>query len=292
MGISKRISVFMLAFVIGAIGIVSVESGQSKAESEAFYGVNSSVDGLFSIKKTKSINVNVIGRLNSDSQSKAPNSKFIMPSAMAVRPSDGALFVWNNKEKNQGKTIHTGDLLEVDKCSGTASVIGHKKSQGLELKALAFGPDEVLYGLNDSLYQIDTNTGESRPIGSPSSWFYRKWLRIGGADFDPKTGTLYAVESRHSRSQRIVTVNTSTGEVTKVGMVSEKFAPVGSIVFTREGTLIGSGGWGSKAFLFEMDTKGKVLGTWNFKSQYMPLGMAFATSCGETNQLSSVIKGR
>jgi DNA-binding beta-propeller fold protein YncE len=292
MGISKKISVFMLVFVMGSIGIMAVEPGRSRAENEALYGVNSSVDGLFSIKKTKSVNVNVIGRLNSDSQSKEPKSKFITPSGMAARPSDGALFVWNNKEKVQGKTIHTGDLLEVDKCSGSASVVGPKKSQGLDLKALAFGEDGVLYGLNDSLYKIDTNTGETKPIGSPSGWFYRKWLRIGAADFDPKTGTLYAVESRHSRSQRIVTVNTSTGKVTKVGMVSEEFAPVGSIVFTPNGTLIGSGGWGSKAFLFEMDTKGNVLKSWNVKSPYMPQGMAFGTSCGETNRLSSAIKDR
>ena len=280
MGVSKKISVFMLVFVMGSIGIMAVEPGQSRAENEALYGVNSSVGGLFSIKKTKSVNVNVIGRLNPDSQSKERNSKFIRPSAMAARPSDGALFVWNNKEKVQGKTIHTGDLLEVDKCSGAASVVGPKKSQGLDLKALAFGEDGVLYGLNDSLYKIDTNTGETKPIGSPSGWFYRKWLRIGAADFDPKTGTLYAVESRHSRSQRIVTVNTSTGKVTKVGMVSEEFAPVGSIVFTPDGTLIGSGGWGSKAFLFEMDTNGKVLKRWKVKSPHMPQGMAFGTSCG------------
>jgi DNA-binding beta-propeller fold protein YncE len=292
MGISKKTSVFMLVFVMGSIGIVSLEPGQSRAENKALYGVNSSVDGLFSIKKTKSVNVNVIGKLNSDSQLKESNSKFVTPSAMAVRPSDGALFVWNNEEKDHGKTIHTGDLLEVDKCSGTASVVAPKKSKGLDLNALAFGEDGVLYGLNDSLYQIDTNTGETRPIGAPSGWFYRKWLRIGAADFDPKTGTLYAVERRHSKSQRIVTVNTNTGEVTKVGMVSKKFAPIGSIVFTREGTLIGSGGGGRKAFLFEMDTNGNVLKSWQVKSPYMPQGMALAPSCGETNRLSSVIRHR
>ena len=280
MGISKKISVFMLVFVMGAIGIVAFEPGQSRAENEALYGINSSVDGLFSIKKTKSINVNVIGRLNSDFHSKAPDSKFIRPSAMAVRPSDGALFVWNNKEKDQGKTIHTGDLLAVDKCSGSASVVGHSNSQGLDLKALAFGSDETLYGMNDSLYQIDTNTGETKPIGSPSGWFYKKWLRIGAADLDPNTGILYAVENRHARSQRIVTVNTNTGGVKKIGMVSEEFAPIGSIVFTSEGTLIGSGGWGRKAFLFEMDTNGNVLKRWKVKSPHMPQGMAFGTSCG------------
>ena len=280
MGISKRISVFVLVLIMGTIGILTVEPRQSGAESEALYGVNSSVDGLFSIKKTKSINVNVIGRLNSNFHSKASDSKFIRPSAMAVRPSDGALFVWNNKEKDQGKTIHTGDLLAVDKCSGSASVVGHSNSQGLDLKALAFGSDETLYGMNDSLYQIDTNTGETKPIGSPSGWFYKKWLRIGAADLDPNTGILYAVENRHARSQRIVTVNTNTGGVKKIGMVSEEFAPIGSIVFTSEGTLIGSGGWGRKAFLFEMDTNGKVLKRWKVKSPHMPQGMAFGTSCG------------
>ncbi len=282
----------MLFVVMGAIGIVAFEPGQSRAENEALYGINASVDGLYSIKKSKSIKVNVIGRLNSDSQSTAPNSKFIRPSAMAMRPSDGALFVWNNKEKEHGKTIHTGDLLEVDKCSGSASVVGHNDSQGLDLKALAFGPDDKLYGLNDSLYQIDTNTGETKPIGSPSGWFYQKWLRIGAADFDPNTGTLYAVEKRHSRSQRIVTVNTSTGEVKKIGMVSEEFAPIGSIVFTPQGTLIGSGGWGRKAFLFEMDRNGNVLKRWKVKSPHMPQGMAFGVPCGETHRLTSVRKDR
>ena len=57
MGISKRISVFVLVLIMGTIGILTVEPRQSGAESEALYGVNSSVDGLFSIKKTKSINV-------------------------------------------------------------------------------------------------------------------------------------------------------------------------------------------------------------------------------------------
>lgn len=282
----------MLVFVMGSIGIIAVEPGPSRAEEGSLYGVNSSVDGLFSIKNPKSINVNFIGRLDSDPESNELNVKFISPSAMAARPSDGALFVWNNKERDHGKTIHTGDLLEVDKCTGSASVVGPKKSESFNLKALAFRSDETLYGLSDSLYQIDVNTGETRPIGSPSSWFYRQWLRIGAADFDPMTGILYAVESRHSKSQRIVTVDTNTGKATEVGMVSEKFAPIGSIVFTPEGTLIGSGGWGRQAFLFEMDTTGKVLRTWNFTSNHMPEGMAFATPCEESRKLSSVIKQR
>lgn len=290
MGIKKKLSLFLLVSVIGAIGIVTVETGQSRAEHEALYGVNSRIDGLFSIKKAESINVNVIGRLNSDSPSKAQNSKFIRPSAMAVRPTDGALFVWNNGENDHGKTTHTGDLLKVDKCSGSASLVGHKKSQGTDLKALAFGPDGVLYGLNDSLYQIDTDTGEAKPIGYPFGWFYRKWLRIGAADFDPATGTLYAVEHRHLNPQRIVTVNTNTGEVTQVGEVTEEFGPIGSVIFTPEGTLLGSGGWGSRSILFEMDTSGNILKSWNIKSPYIPQGMAVAGACEGEHRLSSVRK--
>jgi hypothetical protein len=280
MVISKKILVFMLVFVMGALGIVTVGTGQSSAEHKALYGVNSKIDGLFSIKKTKSINVNLIGRQNSDFPSKEQKPKYVKPSAMAVRPTDGALFVWNNEEKEQGKSTHTGDLLKLDKCSGSASLVGRKKPQQTYLRALAFGPDGVLYGLNDSLYQIDTETGEAKPIGYPSGWFYRKWLRIGAADFDPTTGILYAVEHRHLKSQRIVTVNTSTGDVTQVGKVSEDFAPIGSVVFTPEGNILGSGGWGHKAFLFEMDTSGNILESWNVKSPHMPQGMAVASSCG------------
>ena len=290
MGLSKKIAVFLLVFVMASIGVLAINPGESMAKCLALYGVNSTVDSLFSIRNTHSRNVNFIGRLESGYKTNRLQSRFISPSAMAVRPSDGALFVWNNKEKDHGKTIHTGVLLKVDKCTGSAVPVGSKKHPGLGLKALAFGKDGKLYGLNDSLYQIDTETGETRPVGSPSSWLYRKWLRVGAADLDPATGTLYAVEFRHSDSQRIITVNTNTGEVTTVGKVDKKFSPIGSIVFTRKGTLMGSGGWGTRTFLFEMETTGRVLKTWNLKSEHKPNGMAFSSECEKRTQLASLIK--
>lgn len=101
------------------------------------------------------------------------------------------------------------DLYRFNLSTGTSQLIAHTSDT---LEALAFGPNNMLYGLgklDGNLYVIDPNTGATTlvgnvgvSIGSPT----------GGLTFGPD-GTLYA-----TLDDTLYTLNTSTGAATAVGM--------------------------------------------------------------------------
>lgn len=153
-------------------------------------------------------------------------------------------------------SIKNSVLLTVDRCTGVATVVGPQESQFQELAALAFGPDETLYGLNHSLFEIDTLTGLTEPIGG---WF---GLRIGAADFDPLTGTLYGIELDLNPPQKLVAIDLTSGQATVVAELSVDIGVVGTMMFTEAGTIIGSGYTLTRGtILFEMDITGNNIGT-------------------------------
>jgi len=268
-----------------------IEPYPSAAQAGVLYGVDSRYDGLYTIDlgNPESAAITFIGTLDPDHTRSGLNSKFVTPCSMAVDPSDGTLFVWNNTDSGATHSyrdiIYTGVLLTVDKCTGIATVVGPENPQGLGLGALAFGPDNKLYGLNYSLYEIDTETGQTTPIGG---WL---GLRIGAADFDPLTGTLYGIELTLYGPPRLVTINTNTGRATVVGRLSKSFGVIGSMVFTEAGTIIGSAGFAlGSEILFEMDTTGQIFRTWKIPDIFIPQGLAFAPPCKQTIHVEIDIK--
>jgi hypothetical protein len=170
-----------------------------------FYGVNANDDGL-SVIDPVSGNVTFIGRLGGTDM-----NKYVTPIAMAVRPSDGKIFVWNNSdlkpETSPPEIIVTGVLLAVDPSSGLASEVNPNAANQDALQALAFTPNGELYGLDRELFKIGLTTGEKTFIGRIS--FGETNYRIIGADFD-SNGVLYGL----SDDNYLMTINTTTGAPT------------------------------------------------------------------------------
>ena len=85
-------------------------------QSDTLYGVNAADDGLSTIDPVSG-DITFIGLLNPD-----PNL-LTTPIAMAMRPSDGKIFVWNNSNGIGQYFERTGVLLTVDPCSGLATEV-------------------------------------------------------------------------------------------------------------------------------------------------------------------------
>ena len=200
---------------------------------------------------------------------------FVTPIAMAVRPSDGKIFVWNNSDQVPGTStqIPTGVLLTVDPATGLATRVDPTTPPQGQLDALAFAPDGRLFGVKTSLFQIDPSTGVRSLIGSLGSG-----LRVGGADFDV-SGTLFGVELALG-AERLVTINISTGAATVIGTLTPSILVIGSIVFDPTGTLIGSTTGPGPPFSMEdlFDIDPSTGATSNFRTLSGPgsQGMGFA----------------
>ncbi|MFC1966715.1 WD40/YVTN/BNR-like repeat-containing protein [Chloroflexota bacterium] len=228
------------------------------------YGVNSHDDGLSSIDPDTG-DVSFIGQLDPS------DCIYTTPISMAIRPTDGEIFVWNNSDGTGDPgpcppIIRTGVLLTVDRNTGLATQIS-STNQG-QLSALAFDPDGILYGLDTTLNEIDDNTGIIAYVGDIG-------LRIGAADFDTG-GTLYGVELTNL-PERLVTIDTNTGIATTVATITTDIGTIGSIVFAPDGTLIGSGFNGPQgSILFDIDkTTGEVSNIRSLSGGFAPQGMGF-----------------
>ncbi|MFC2036027.1 MauE/DoxX family redox-associated membrane protein [Chloroflexota bacterium] len=246
------------------------------------YGVNTNDDGLSIIDPNTGV-VNFIGPLD-------PNvCTYSTPVAMAIRPTDGEIFVWNNSNGTVDPTgpcpsiIQTGVLLTVDRNTGLAAEIS-TTNQGL-LGALAYAPDGTLYGMGGKLYTIDDTTGDKTPVHPTNTIGFS----IGAADFD-SSGILYGVEYT---TRKLVTIDTTTGIGTLVGTLtgSETIGVIGSIAFAPDGTLICSsfGAGGNK--LFDVDkTTGAAT---NFRSitgaNSSPQGMGFSCASNHPPVASLIV---
>jgi hypothetical protein len=226
------------------------------ALAQLLYGVNARHNFL-SIFDAASGWLTPIGPLGPD----FPNTV-----AMAIRPSDGEIFVWTNGYPGSG-------LGTVDPATGAATRLG--PDDGPQIGALAFTPDGTLYGHGDpypdQLYQIDDATGVATPIGRPTT-------RMAGMDADA-SGTLFGV-SLDSPS-RLVIIDPTDGTRTNVGAVNFDFSPgllPGSIVFDAAGNLIGSAfsfQITRPSFLFDIDpTNGNVSNVRELPRGVAPQGMA------------------
>ena len=236
----------------------------------ALYGVNSGDDGLSRIDSVTG-EVTFIGPLDPN-----PN-RFVTPVAMAIRPSDSTIFVWNNSDGEHGE-IPTGVLLTVDPATGLATEVDPSTSNQGSLGALAFGPNETLYGVQYALYEVNTTTGEKTSIGSLGSG-----LRVLGADFSAG-GILYGI----TFSKKLVKIDTGTGTAYDIVDLSEDIGTPGSIAFDPEtGTLVGSGFSGAEVnILFDIDiSSGEVSNIRHVSGSSTPQGMGFIQLSTITGQV-------
>lgn len=229
--------------------------------SWTLYGVNSADDGLSRIDPATGA-VTFIGALDPD-----PN-RFTTPVAMAVRTSDGKIFVWNNSEGASA----TGVLLTVDPATGRATPVSPNTPPQGQLSAIAFAPDGRLFGVDYALYQIDPATGQKSLIGSLGGQ-----RRVAGADFTAN-GVLYGI----TFTNELVKINTTTGAAYDIRPLNQNIGTPGSIVFHPEtGTLIGSGFNNQGAeVLFDIESHnlpyGIVSNIRALSGGFAPQGMGFA----------------
>ena len=227
--------------------------------SWVLYGVNSSDDGLSQIDP-QTCEVNFIGPLD-------PNPNLLVtPVAMAVRPTDGKIFVWNNSDEG----ITTGVLLTVDPGTGLATPVDPATPGQGVIQAIAFSPDgEGLFGSSYAkFYKIDPDTGEK-------ILEYDLDTSLGpvyALDFSPQ-GVLYGV----STTNKLVTIDTTNGEGSLVADLSIDIGVPGSIVFDpATGLLIGSGFGGDLGdILFHIDPADGNVSIICSMSRQAPQGMGF-----------------
>jgi hypothetical protein len=232
------------------------------------YGVNSGDDGLSTINSLTGV-VSFIGRLGGENV-----NLYTTPIAMAVRPSDGTLFVWNNSGDGTDEGASNGVLLTVNPTTGLGTPANPDTPDQGNLAALAFSPNGALFGVESELFTVNPATGVKSLVGSLGSS-----LRIGGADFSC-SGLLFGVELTGG-PERLVTINTATGLATVVATLSQDVGVIGSILFDPSGTLVGSSFGGSLGdVLFDINpVNGTVSNVRTIPGGATPQGMGIARTC-------------
>lgn len=255
--------------------------------SEILYGVESGTDGL-SVYDPVTGAATFVGELDGDPLV----NNFSTPIAMAVRPSDGTIFVWNNSSKSPTGSGHdlTYELLTVDPATGLATEVDPLALPQGQLGALVFTPDDRLFGMNHSspytLVEINPVTGEFVSGSSVSLG-----LGIAAADSDP-CGVIYGVElTGSSIHERFVTIDPTTGVVTDIGNLNPEVGVIGTIVFDPDGNLIGSSFGGSLgSVLFDIDVAtGAVSNIRSTGTASQGLGFVFAYSQEDTPEGPDVV---
>ncbi len=244
---------------------VSLSAGDFHWQN-ALYGVDSSEDSLYVLDRLSG-DATLIGKLGGEGE-------FTTPVAMAIHPTDGTIYVWNNSDPD-------GVLLTIDPWTGQATVVGPSPASGVNIGALAFTPDGTLYGVDSDLWQINTSTGQPvlvEDLGSD--------ITVSAAACDG--WTLYGVELAASGAERLVTINRSSGLASVVGELSQDIGTIGSIAFAPNGDLIGSAFGGPLGDItFKIDpANGAVTdirpATWS------PQGMGYAPPCSSSYATASV----
>ena len=244
--------------------------GTVQAQTPVLYGVNSADDSL-SVVDPATGRVRLIGPLDPN------NQQFVTPVAMAVRPSDGQIFAWNNGERQNTSPfnwITPPGLVTVDPCTGVGTLVGN--SPDVVLGAIAFSPTGDLFGASNSLYQINQDTGGATAVGNIG-------VSLGGLAFDSQ-GVLYGAEYFSGTFLGLVTINTANGSVITSVNLNTFIGVLGDIVFDRTGeteTLIGSAFNGPQGdILFDINpTVGTVSNVRQVSGGFPPQGMGFAPAC-------------
>jgi hypothetical protein len=125
--------------------------------------------------------------------------------------SDGTLYAY---------AVPCGQLGVIDTSTGAFTLLGDTAQRNAG-NGIAFSPGDVLFhaGL-DNVGTLDQTTGALTPGASltfPATCTGGPTRRINALDFHPSAGALFAVMNCHGVSQRLGTLNTSTGVITEIG---------------------------------------------------------------------------
>ncbi len=183
------------------------------------YGVDSSTDSLYTLDLTTGAGT-IIGPLHPDT------NRYMTPVAMAVRPSDGTIFVNNNSPGSDD------GLSTVNPATGVATFIG-----GSFDGALAFDDAGNLYSTNGAgnLAIVNQTTGAATSLGGPTL------PRLFGLDFNPADGLLYGITGSSSELDLLV-IDPSDGVLIDTRSLSTPLggSAAGTLLFDSNGVLHGT----------------------------------------------------
>ena len=236
----------------------------------------------------------LIGRLDPDGNPNpdlAPNL-FAAPAAMAVRPSDQALFVYNNAvcTGTPGDPCvfqSTGELLMVDPGTGKAQRVDQSGISRGPLTTLAFRKstdprwDDKLYGFDNEsiLYNFYQGLSSFFEVGQMTDTQGHR-LRIHGADFNDG-GTLFLAATDLDEAGNTGTVRLYATPLANhadliakvIGDISLESLPL-SITFLPNGSLVGSSENGK---IFSLDPYTGAVCNIHDSRPWQGLGFAFPT---------------
>lgn len=219
-----------------------------------------------------------VGRLGGSN-----NSLYTDLGAMAVTldhvlvGQGSVMYVWSNAGDGTDPGAPNGRLLTVNTGTGEAIPVSAGTPPQGGMNAIAVSPAGEIYGTGfGGFYSVDPATGTRTEIALTGPH------QISGLDF-ACDGTLYAM-TRIALNEvvvQLVTINISTGEIGPGVALSQDVGTVGSIVFSRAGTLIGSASGPLGVILFDINTTtGQVsnLRPISGENVGVPLGMGFVRS--------------
>ena len=242
---------------IGATFLVAISTGVLGADFSVLYTVDSGSDSLYTLA-LPSGTPTLIGPVGTQ-----------VPIALAVRPSDGKIFVWDNFIKN---------LMTVDPCTGAGTLLGPSGTT-LSIGELVFGPDGRLFGTGDILVEFNTITGAASNLdafhdatGAPVNY-------VPAADFGPD-GQFYGIaDALFPSSSFLVTFKTNTSTVTVISQLNlpDNDLPQ-AITFDLTGRLFCANS-GNISF-FEITPATGAISPISIPVNYNPQGMDYGPACG------------
>ncbi len=281
MGLKTHPLIIMASAAVMAAGLLSGCGNQYRAPPPqpppnltVLYGVDPEYKALYTLHSGLGVH-NLVGLPGP--------GRLEAPAAMAIRPSDGEVFVYNN-DTDPGVRRYWG-LLRLDRCSGFARRIGPEALPRIEMAALAFAPGGRLYGFGQAdpaatgshmLYTIDPLSGDYLAIARV---FGRTDYSVAAADFHPD-GDLYGIGSLDGegidRLQFLLIIDTQSGQPRIVGELDAGIRQVNSIAFKPSGKLLGAGvNATGERVLFEIDIASAEISTVR-RTTVTALGIGFA----------------
>lgn len=233
----------LLALLSGCGNAYRAPPPQPPPNLSVLYGVDPESSALYTLDTGLGVH-SIIG-------SPGP-SRLSEPAAMAINPSNGEVFVYNNAEAN-GVRSYWG-LVRLDRCTGFATRMGPASLPRTEMTAMAFASDGRLYAFGqampgaegmDTLYELEPRTGNFTAIAAVEG---SARYSVSAADFHPD-GDLYAIgtlaESDGRNLQMLIIVDRETGRPSIVGEISPEIAYISAIAFKPSGKLLGAGAYAS-----------------------------------------------
>lgn len=247
--------------------------GGGEPAGAEIYGVNVFTGALFTINPENG-RLDLIGPLSPDTDT------FSAPTAMAVRESDDAIFVWNNAD---GNTI-TGVLLSVDRCTGLGVPVNPNLPAQGQLDAIAFqgsrlwavGPAEGSSS-DYTLYEIITSTGVRTLFGGTLP-------RIAGLAADPFR-TLHGLEqvAEGNDTLGLYVIDTVKAQSTRIADIDNRLVSGASLAFDGD-VLLGTGlHRNGDPLFFEIDPTTGVISNVLILEQ-VTQGIGISASCNPTDQ--------